>query len=96
MTQNQIAYWTLQETKRSNQVKEAETQRTNKANESIRQQNVDETNRTNLVNEQIKQFTADKQAKRWEFQNGVDIANAATGGIRNIGSVTPGIVGLFV
>lgn len=96
MTQNQIAYWTLQETKRSNQVKEAETQRTNKANEGIRQQTVDETNRSNLVNEQIKQFTASEQAKRWENQNAVDIANATTGGIKNVGSVITGIAGLFI
>lgn len=96
MTQNQIAYWTLQETKRSNQVKEAETQRTNKVNESIRQQTVDETNRTNLVNEQIKQFTASEQAKRWERQNAVDIANATTGGIKSVSSAISSIAGLFM
>lgn len=44
MTSNQIAYWSLEETKRSNKVNEKETQRANKAREG-------ETNRHNLVTE---------------------------------------------
>lgn len=44
MTQNQIAYWSLQETKRSNKAQEAETNRHNKAGEA-------ELGRHNLVTE---------------------------------------------
>lgn len=44
MTVNQIAYWTLQETKRSNTAREAETERSNKAKEA-------ETYRSNLARE---------------------------------------------
>lgn len=44
MTRNQIAYWELQETKRTNRAKEAETHRSNTAQEK-------ETNRSNLARE---------------------------------------------
>lgn len=44
MTRNQIAFWTLEETKRSNRVNEAETHRSNVARET-------ETNRHNVVTE---------------------------------------------
>lgn len=44
MTQNQIAYWSLQETKRSNQIREGETFRHNVATES-------ETSRHNIAGE---------------------------------------------
>lgn len=44
MTANQIAYWNLQETERSNLARESETHRSNVANET-------ETNRSNLARE---------------------------------------------
>lgn len=65
MTANQIAYWNLQETKRTNRAREvlqadqqAETHRSNVSNEEIKrtsnainQQNVDETKRANVARE---------------------------------------------
>jgi hypothetical protein len=50
MTTNQIAYWRLQEDKRANAAREAETYRSNVAREG-------ETNRSNLVNEEVKVAT---------------------------------------
>lgn len=47
MTQNQIAYWSLQEEKRHNSAQEAENKRANLAKEH-------EANRTNVANENIK------------------------------------------
>lgn len=44
MTANQIAYWNLQETRRSNAIKENETRRSNEAKEQ-------ETHRSNLMKE---------------------------------------------
>lgn len=46
MTSNQIAYWNLQETKRSNAARETETARSNRAREG-------ETSRHNVVQEGI-------------------------------------------
>lgn len=65
MTQNQIAYWTLQESRRSNQVREAETMRSNKAKEA-------ENYRTNTANEQIKAAQQRAQQERYAFQNAAD------------------------
>jgi hypothetical protein len=55
MTQNQIAYWSLQENQRHNRAAEDETSRSNRAKET-------ETNRANLAKEGLgeKQFTLDK------------------------------------
>lgn len=77
MTQNQIAYWTLQETKRSNQVREGETERSNKAREW-------ETNRTNVRNEDLKSDIQEAQKSRIKNQNAVDIANAVTRGLKDV------------
>lgn len=54
MTANQIAYWTLQETKRSNLIKEGETRRTNLANEGIKRSQIYETTRANRAQEALK------------------------------------------
>lgn len=77
MTQNQIAYWTLQETKRSNQIREGETERSNKAKEY-------ETNRANVRKEELQADIQEAQKSRIRNQNGVDIANAVTRGIADV------------
>lgn len=80
MTANQIAYWNLEETKRSNLAKETETNRSNVAKET-------ETNRSNLANEARESSLAKGQLSRWEHQNKTDTAKAVTGGIKDVGSV---------
>ncbi len=52
MTANQISYWQLQETKRANQAKEAETARHNVIQEGISSGTNIETRRSNLAKEQ--------------------------------------------
>lgn len=75
MTQNQIAYWNYQETKRSNQAREGEnkrhninaeteTNRHNLASESIDLSSLYETNRANLAKE--KENTRANQARERE------------------------------
>lgn len=51
MTTNQISYWQLQESKRSNLAKEKETERSNRAQEGLEGRKVQETQRHNLVTE---------------------------------------------
>lgn len=51
MTSNQIAYWQLEEAKRANRVKEAETERGNRAQEQISSERNAETERHNRVSE---------------------------------------------
>lgn len=99
MTQNQIAYWSLQETKRSNLIREAETERSNKAKETeTNRSNVareTETKRSNLVNEGRNQQLVDAQVHRMEVQNRNDTANAVFNGIdKTVGSATK-VAGLF-
>lgn len=70
MTQNQIAYWNLQETKRSNQVREGETNRHNVVTES-------ETNRANLRKEELTADIQEAQKKRMAVQNVTDVLRTA-------------------
>lgn len=81
MTSNQIAYWTLEETKRANLAKERENNRTNLANEEIRRQtnqinqsigygNLSETRRANLA----KETELNRHQVRTENQKDVDQA----------------------
>lgn len=51
MTQNQIAYQTLQETMLANRNREAETERSNRAQEDISIRNLEETHRSNVARE---------------------------------------------
>lgn len=67
MTANQIAYWTLQETRRSNFERErqgrdtiAENIRHNKEGESIGWSNYDETVRHNTLMEDLNRYATDK------------------------------------
>lgn len=53
MTQNQIAYWELEEKKRSNRVQEGETKRHNVATEFIQAGTLEENKRHNVVSEGI-------------------------------------------
>lgn len=55
MTQNQIAYWNLQENARHNAMQEWETMRTNRANEAIKR----ETNR------ETQSYNTQKTAQGW-------------------------------
>lgn len=75
MTTNEVAYWSLQEQKRSNLAREAETKRSNLENERQGRTKLDQTERT-----------TQEQVYRWRTQNGVDIANAVTGGFKNVAS----------
>lgn len=81
MTSNQIAYWTLEETKRANLAKERENNRTNLANEEIKRQsnqitqslgygNLAETRRAN----QAKETELNRHQVRTENQKDVDQA----------------------
>lgn len=63
MTANQIAYWNLQEAKRSNLAKEAETHRTNVENEKLK----DYANEVNAYNTAIN--FADTKSKITERQS---------------------------
>lgn len=87
MTQNQIAYWNLQETKRSNAAREQETNRSNLMQEQLKLGSLEETqrsnraketetNRANLVNEQLKQSQIESENKRREVQNVTDSVKA--------------------
>lgn len=71
MTQNQIAYWTMQEQKRANRMRERETERSNLEREQ-------ETRRSNVRNESLKEQFQSAQAKRWENQSVVEAINAGT------------------
>lgn len=88
MTQNQIAYWNLQETRRNNIIHENEINRSNLAREK-------ETNRANMRQEQLKAELQQAQQKRWQTQSGVDIANAVTGGIEKVTKAVSNIGGLL-
>lgn len=81
MTQNQLYYWNLVETKRANAAKETnlaqqlqETQRTNRINESIKQQQTDETRRSNRANEEI---SLRKQAQDRDIADRQIVSNEA-------------------
>lgn len=96
MTGNQIAYWNLEEQKRSNRAKETETNRTNLVNEGIKSDTLAETKRSNLIQEGIKRDDVDSQIKRRSVQNGVDITSTVFDGIGTLGKLGTGIAGLFV
>lgn len=83
MTQNQIAYWTLQENQRANKVRENETNRHNVIDEALT---------AKMNNSNIEKNAG--QIARWENQNSVDIAKAITGGVKDIGSVVFGKGGM--
>lgn len=74
MTQNQIAYWNLQE-----------SMRTNKANEAIKSQEartkegeLQERGRSNRMQEALKGDLQTAQKQRWMYQNVTDASNALT------------------
>lgn len=85
MTGNQINYWNLQETKRSNAMQE-----------QLKSEAQAETRRTNLANEGIKDKDIQSQITRREHQNATDSVNAVTGGIKNVASAASGLAGLFL
>lgn len=89
MTANQVAYWKLQEEKRANLVKEGETERSNKAKEQ-------ETLRSNQAKEALTAELNKAQMERMKTQSGVDIANAVTGGIKNVGQGVSSVAGMFL
>lgn len=77
MTQNQIAYWTLEETKRSNQARETETNRSNSAREA-------EEHRKNVASEDIARFRAKNEK---EYQDAMATNAAVNTGIKAVGTV---------
>lgn len=85
MTGNQINYWNLQETKRSNAVQE-----------QLKSEAQAEARRSNLANEGIKNKDIDSQISRREHQSATDTVNAITGGVKNMASAATGIAGLFI
>lgn len=102
MTANQIAYWNLKETERSNRVREGETERSNKARESetfrsnlaketetnrSNRARENETVRSNLEQEALKRDIQSAQKTRWAFQNATDVLKA-------VGNVAPVFTGL--
>lgn len=75
MTANQVAYWNLQETKRSHQADETERNRSNVAREA-------ENYRTNYANEQLKKYGIDVQKSRVDVQNQNETANTIFNGVK--------------
>lgn len=73
MTRNQIAYWELQESKRSNRARETETHRTNLAQET-------ETNRANLARE----TETNRSNLARERQAAIDSARSYDLGLQNL------------
>lgn len=63
MTANQIALFSATETQRANQAREAETHRSNRANEDLKQQELAESNRSHLASESIELFKSKEQAR---------------------------------
>lgn len=105
MTANQIAYWNLQETKRSNQVKEGisqgtldETKRSNVARETeTNRSNVareTETARSNKAKEALTADIQDAQKKRWEHQNSLDDARTVHESMKTMTDVLSGGIGI--
>lgn len=78
MTSNQIAYWQLQETKRTNQAREAETHRSNRATEGLTARRDTATRRY-----QEQQIELGKQ------QNKIGTANAVANMFKGVGSWLP-------
>lgn len=72
MTANQIAYWTLQETKRANTVREGETHRTNVRHEGIEESKVTESRRHNLADEQIRSGTLTESKRHNVATEGIE------------------------
>lgn len=75
MTQNQIAYWKLQEDKRSNLARETETNRSNLARET-------EEHRSNVASEDIRRFEAQAQK---EYQDSMAAMKAVDTGVNFVG-----------
>lgn len=88
MTQNQIAYWTLQETKRANLEHErqgrdtiAENIRHNKEGESIGWSNYNETVRHNQLMEDLNRYATDKTYEAaWNHDTVSLVSNATNAG----------------
>lgn len=79
MTQNQIAYWNMQEQKRANLAKESETERSNKAKER-------ETFRSNVAQEGLTHDKNVETERHNRYGEKVDTAKAITGGIKDVSS----------
>lgn len=93
MTQNQIMYWTLQETKRSNLERErqgrdtiAENIRHNRSSESIGWGNLSEGIRHNTMMENLHKYATDKNYEIAWNHDTVSLINNAT---QAAGDVTP-------
>nr|AVX53544.1 putative ORF1 [Marmot picobirnavirus] len=71
MTSNQIAYWTLQETKRSNKQREREDKRSHRANEAISSGNLAEQIRSHKAEEQIDISKLSETARHNQAQEGI-------------------------
>lgn len=95
MTSNQIAYWTLQETKRSNQEKERETKRANlvsegetmrshAAQEQISISNLREVTRHNLATERQASIDFEERKRSNLAQESIAISNLAEASRHNI------------
>lgn len=85
MTSNEVAYWQVQEQKRSNLMNESlkdfankETRRSNMANENIKKDTLSESQRHNQTTERIDEKQVDAQSQRWQDQSFFDGINAAT------------------
>jgi len=63
MTHNQIEYWKLREEQRSNQAKEQETERSNRANEGINEARRIEEGRHNLESENLNRLSLEETAR---------------------------------
>lgn len=88
MTQNQLTYW-----------KNVEQERTNRANEDIKSRDSRSREREVDVKElaqQLNEVMGEAQRNRWNVQNGVDIANAVTGGVSNLGKSVSSVLGNVV
>lgn len=84
MTQNQLKYWELQE-----------TMRTNRANEGIKSDTVEETKRANLAkeaenvrahkaSEALEKRDLDIKEVRSRTQNATDVIRTITGGVKDL------------
>nr|AVX53430.1 putative ORF1 [Marmot picobirnavirus] len=105
MTQNQIAYWNLQETIRANKAKERENTRSNKANEAIKTQtntqnlslglgNIAETTRANRAKEfETNRANLESEAvrRRDALTNRLNAFTNATNAGTRIGELNEGI-----
>nr|BBC20585.1 hypothetical protein [Dromedary picobirnavirus] len=84
MTGNQIAYWQLQETKRSNLI-----------NEGLKSENLQETKRSNMRNEDIKEDTHDETKLNNKHNRVIGYINASANVIKSAGSLANPLNMLF-